>query len=461
MMEAITKILRTLPFLNSSGVADLVLGACAGAPGAVVRRLEARQLRRQSHLNQVLVIADANIGDSILLQPAISALRARFPHAEIDYAFNEKTADLVGPDPLLRRSLPVLRAAESARPHNVAAIRAVLAETPYDLVINFCPFLTSREIGESGCPLLTPLSLTVDILTAYRNGEPAALPRHVDAYIRRLAAAMPPKVASRDPNAPFRTETTVHVPDQRIAAMRRFLDQHGFDPDDRILLINPDTSNRSTFLGGRMFTRLARRLIDSPEVDGIVLARAFKYCGIEHEILHRLQLTGHGDRIALTPEDLSLVDLAALVDCCTAYIGGDTGPLHVAAARKVSTTSGEEHRNRTMVAGLFKATDPRIYGYDSDCEDMIDSFQDAPAMSFEARPSCKNLTCSIQRITETCPARACHDAIDVDVVARSLIGALGELEPRRRASRQVVPFPELHHERDRAAHSIGERTDTR
>ncbi len=431
-MQAATDILRKFPFLNSPFVERWILRAASSPVASLVHRRERASLRELRSLARVLVIADTNIGDSILLQPAVAALARHLPEVEVDYAFNDKMGELLSADPRLHRALPILRGGEEHHLANLDALRACMADGSYDLVVNFCPFFTPEELRHGGGVVVTPVTLAIELLRAYQRGEIAALPYHAFAFVDRLVSGhrSPPA----DPiTAEPTTDTVVFVPTARRRAMATYLKEHGCGADERLVLVNPDTSNASTFLGVRFHVALIRQLLASGAVDGIVLAHAFRYRGIEREILEALDAT----KIVTTPERLPLLDFAALVDCCAGYVGGDTGPLHVAAARKYCPVDRRPHRNQTVVTGVFKATDPRVYGYDTLRSDMIDSSQDAPAVTFESRPDCKNLTCSVQRITATCPTTACHQALRPDLVARSMIGALADRSDRG----TLISFP--------------------
>jgi hypothetical protein len=141
--------------------------------------------------------------------------------------------------------------------------------------------------------------------------------------------------------------------------------------------------------------------------------------------------------VLLTPPEFSLVDLAALVDHCDVFVSGDTGPLHIAAARKHVVGTGTELRNRTSIVNVFKATDPRIYGYDSARPDLIDAGQEAPATVFSAEPPCKRLSCSLQRITASCAATLCQGELDGREVAASILEALERWRPGRGWPREL------------------------
>ena len=70
-------------------------------------------------------------------------------------------------------------------------------------------------------------------------------------------------------------------------------------------------------------------------------------------------------RLTIVPKSMNLDAYAALIDFADFFISGDTGPLHIGAARKVSKTGTRKFRNRTYVVSVFGATNARMSGYDS------------------------------------------------------------------------------------------------
>jgi hypothetical protein len=158
---------------------------------------------------------------------------------------------------------------------------------------------------------------------------------------------------------------------------------------------------------------------------------------VEDEILEGIPGES-ASRMVVCPESLPLEDFTALSDRCRVFISGDTGPLHLAAARKLDPRGQHSYLNRTAVVGVFKATDPRIYGYDSTRANFVAAAQDAPSWSLEAAPDCKNLSCSLQRITQTCPADRCRDALDPEAAAALVLDEL-----RRQAGPPAGRIPAL------------------
>jgi hypothetical protein len=426
-MKLFTELTRALPIFRSHTYERTVVGLAAGRIGSMVGRRATASLERVTAMGRALVVADTNIGDALLLQPSIAALRHRFPACRVDYVCNHKMERLIGGDPTIDTTHAVLRGGPDDRPANAERLQAVLENGRYDLVLNFCPFLSNRDLAVSGAAVVQPLAFAIELLRSYRDGDLAAMPFRVMTWVDDLTRRIPAVAPSRDV-APVYSGTRIFVSAASDARAARVFGEHGLDDASVVVFVNPDTSNYTTFAGARFNTDVIRRLLCSSRIHKVVIGRGFTFAGVETEIVEALS-PRERERVLVCPESLSLDDFAALVDRCAAYIGGDTGPLHLAAARKVDPEGLVSYRNRLAVVGVFKATDPKIYGYDTDRADMVDSSQSAPAITVEARPPCKNLTCSMQRISASCPALACQDDLRADETADRAIFAISERRP--------------------------------
>jgi ADP-heptose:LPS heptosyltransferase len=423
-MKIFTQLTRALPMFRSNSYERAVVRLAAGSVGATVAARSMAALKRVRRLRRVLLIADVNIGDAILLQPAIAAFRHRFPGCQVDYVFSYKMATLLGPDPEIHTSFPVLRGGSDSTPANLDQLRQILRNSSYDLVVSFCPFVTARQLGDTACPVITPLGFAIELLRAVKEAEIAAMPYRVASWIDEMAASLPAVAPTR--SAPFEFPgTRVFLSSTSIQRGQGLVHDLGVESDGSVIFVNPDTSNYSTHLGVEFHVELVQRLLGVDSIGAILLGRGYSYPGIEHQIMDALG-RHHDQRLQPVPKELSLDDLAALIDRCAAYVGGDTGPLHIAAARKIDPTGATKPANRLAVIGVFKATEPRIYGYDSHRPDMIDSSQDAVAVTVEERPRCKNLTCSMQRISSSCPAVECHDLVNPELVADRILRVVSE-----------------------------------
>jgi ADP-heptose:LPS heptosyltransferase len=430
-MRLFTELTRALPFFRSHAYERAVVRLAAGPVGSTIGERGLAAIRRVRSLRRALIVADTNLGDAVLLQPSIAALHHRFPTCHVDYAFNRKMARLIGPDPAIHTAHPVFSGGDGSRAADLEALREVLRRGRYDLVVNFCPFFTGRDLGSAGVSVIHPLGFAIELLRAHREGGVASMAYRAMAWTDRLTAECAGAALARTSPTPF-AGTRVFVRTSAARRARRLLDGRG-----PAVFVNPDTSNHSTFLGVDLHVELIRRLVETDLVGALVLGRGFTFRRVEDEILERLPAALR-DRVVPCPDRLDLEDLAALVDSCRLYIGGDTGPLHIAAARKVDPEVRHRFANRTAVIGVFKASDPRIYGYDSDRAEMIGSSQQAPAITVEGLPPCKNLTCSLQRISASCAAVACQKALTAEAVALAAITLLAAEASDRAAAHSAA-----------------------
>jgi ADP-heptose:LPS heptosyltransferase len=104
----------------------------------------------------------------------------------------------------------------------------------------------------------------------------------------------------------------------------------------------------------------------------------------------------------------------ALIDASDMFISGDTGPLHIAACRKLGNDS-RPLRNKTVVLAIYGATDSRMYGYDSEQPFHAPANQDVPSRSFSAPVPCRNITC-VNKFGKSCSEVRCFDDLPADEI---------------------------------------------
>jgi hypothetical protein len=211
-------------------------------------------------------------------------------------------------------------------------------------------------------------------------------------------------------------------------ALLRELD---IDPTRPTVFVNPDTSNDSTFLGEDVLVEVVARMTALPSAGGVLLGRGFTY-RVWRIASSRPSTVNSAAPCDSSPREFPLDAFCGVVDCCDVVISGDTGPMHLAVAEKVARRDAHGFVNRTAVVNVFKATDPRIYGYGPPPEFAAGGQRVAP-VPIEARPDCKNLVCSVQRLIASCPADRCQETLDAADIARAATDALSSADGRRDA----------------------------
>lgn len=124
---------------------------------------------------------------------------------------------------------------------------------------------------------------------------------------------------------------------------------------------------------------------------------------------------GERERLTLVPKTMNLDAYAALIDCADIFISGDTGPLHIGAARKVSRTGNRKFRNKTYVVSVFGATNARMSGYDSTNPLFPPADQDVPSRCYVSESPCRNITC-MNKMSKTCKTVRCFEFLDIEKI---------------------------------------------
>ncbi|HEX7125527.1 MAG TPA: glycosyltransferase family 9 protein [Thermodesulfobacteriota bacterium] len=304
---------------------------------------------------RVLVVKLSALGDVVQGLVALGRVRRLAPaDLEVEWAVDGRFAGLVEGHPWIARVHPVdfggwlrgrgLTGARDA----LAALRA----RPFDLVVDLQGRLKSRIIGlAAGAPRRVAYSRSeaVNPWRAGRGYAPPGAPHAVDEYTRVLAAGLSvsmPVGGWVEPQAPL-----FPVRSEEAARLDRVLAEAGVPPAEPLVLVLP---------GGAWPTKLV------PVETLIAAVRPLAAEGIrpvlvwgnaEERRLAEAIAAGLGEppgapRPVVMPK-LTLAGLAALGARVTLTVGGDTGPLYVAAAQGSATVSvfGPTPAGRTAPRG--------------------------------------------------------------------------------------------------------------
>jgi ADP-heptose:LPS heptosyltransferase len=401
-------------------ILDSAAGAYAGNPLLRLgQHLVAQHaLRRVRAFDRILVIADLNIGDAILLQSVLDAIRHAFPTAELHYVCASAARSVVANDAYGATVHPVLHGSGVPAAGDAEALHALTASGGYDVVFNFCPFLSTRAIAP-GVQVVGFAALAAKLIRAQR--DPAVV-GHVVWMAHRYMHELLAPFAAACRAQPF-AGVTISLAARAVEEADAFLLRGRRAPGAPLVLYNPDASSRFTRMPLELQVQLLRGLLREPVE--VILGAGHLARGIEDVLLQALSPAQRG-RVRVLPATTPLDTYAAVIDAADLYLTGDTGPMHLAAARKLLRGDGSELRNRTAVLSVFGATPARMYGYASDRAGYLAANQDAPSYSHSIPSPCRNLTC-VHKTVKACRRVRCFDAPDAE---RILADARQALEGR-------------------------------
>jgi lipopolysaccharide heptosyltransferase II len=280
---------------------------------------------------KILLVRLREIGDVVFTTPAIRALRQRFPDAHLTYIVEPAAAPVVLHNPLLNE-------VRIAPKHGLVADLALgrsLRRERYDLAIDFH--------GGPRASLLTWLS-------GARERIGYDIPGRGWMYTRRVARARELKprhsvenqwdllaalgVGPADPSrAPV--EMIVDAVSARTVAQR--LSDANVSASDRLIVVHVSAGNPFRRWPPDSFAALVADLAARDARHRVVLTAGPSDRAAAARVIEaaRRRLDAGQQHRVVECGDFSLAELRALVDRASVYIGGDSGPLHVAAASHV------------------------------------------------------------------------------------------------------------------------------
>jgi ADP-heptose:LPS heptosyltransferase len=405
----------------------------SGALEAVFARRNRAIMRRVKGFRRFLVIPDVHIGDAVLTQPALAAVRDFFPDAEIDYVVNRTAAPLIEGHPDPTRILPLFSGGILPSPADVTALQEIIRTGRYDLCLAFSSLLEPEEQADPSQPFITVMSHGATII---RNENDPAQVNHFSyqdyRFVRGVLA-----MAARPVREESYRGTRVTFADDAIEGAARFAAEAGLSAGAPAVMFNPDGASPFTILPLASQVALVEGIArDSTADTTILIGAGHTAAGIGQRVAEALPPALRA-KVRIIPPTLPLPAYAALIDLADVFVTGDTGPLHLAAARRYSRSGVHRFRNRTAVVSFFGATLPRLSGYDSSRAGYLPANQDAPSWCFHAASRCHNITC-LNKLYKTCRAVRCFERLDVDAVARVVVSHLAGL-PRPDIERPPAP----------------------
>lgn len=283
----------------------------------------------------ILLVRLRLIGDVVFTTPAIRAIRRRYPDARIAYVVEEEAAAVVRHNPHLDAVIV------ASSPHAPGRLRADIAlirqlrHDRYDLAIDFHGGPRSSMLTWlSGAPQRIGYEIAGrSWMYTTRVPRPRALrPRH--SVIGQWDLLLPLGIDPPDPEV-----DGVEMPDDPRAAAavaKRFV-AAGITPANPVIVVHVSAGNPFRRWPAASFVELVCRLASKDPKRRIILTSgpsdAEAAAAIARDARARLSAQ---ERLAIVEcGELDLAELRAVAGQAALFIGGDSGPLHIAGTTGV------------------------------------------------------------------------------------------------------------------------------
>lgn len=309
-------------------------GRVTDSPGAafdpepVIREFSHPPTRQFS---RILLIRLRQIGDVVFTTPAIRAIRRRFADAHLTYLVEPAAAPAVAANPHLNE---VIVAPRSGLAADLALVRRLRASR-FDLAIDFHGGPRASLLAWlSGAPVRIGYEVTArSWMYTRRVARPRALrPRHSVENQWDLLAAL--GIEPPDPGE-FPVEMTVSKAAARSVADR--LARSGAAAGDALIVIHVSAGNPFRRWPIDAFAALVAGLVARDPTRRVIVTSGPSDRRAAGDVIDRARsrLGGADGGQVVGGGEFSLDELRALVDRAALYIGGDSGPLHIAATSAV------------------------------------------------------------------------------------------------------------------------------
>jgi lipopolysaccharide heptosyltransferase II len=286
---------------------------------------------------KLLLVRLRLIGDVVFTTPAIAALRRHFPSAEISYLVEERAAPVVSTNRHLSRVITVPHARGWRRIKDDVALARELRASRFDIAIDFhggprSSWLTwaSRAPVRVGYDVRGRTWMYTRVVKRARELRA----RHSVENQWDLLKAIDPALA---PPAD-RERDRVEMPVDQVASagVRRQLDGIGVPASARLIVMHVGAGNPFRRWPESSFAELAADLAQRGDDRRIVLTSGPADRDAASRVAHAAHArAGQAASRIITLEGQSLAELRALMDESALFIGGDSGPLHVASTSDV------------------------------------------------------------------------------------------------------------------------------
>ena len=281
---------------------------------------------------RILLVRPRLIGDVLLTTPVIRAMRRRFPDAELVYIVEAHAAPVVMANPHLSETITLQHRRGPKRLLEDLTLAARLRSRRFDVAVDMHGGSRSGWLTfASGAPMRVGYDVSGrSWMYTHRIARPRGYaPRHSVLSMWDLAKVVDPSIGE-----PARDRDQLEMPVTPVAAAAvvQHLERLGVTGTDEVVVMHAAAGNEFRRWPETAFAEVARSLgrrrvvlvVGSDQDDSVI--RRIVQLATNHD--------GPPARIHAVP-GWPLSELRALMDRAALFVGGDSGPMHIAAASNV------------------------------------------------------------------------------------------------------------------------------
>lgn len=283
----------------------------------------------------LLLVRPRLIGDVILTTPAVRALRRRFPTARVTYLVERLAAPVVRGNPHLDDVVALEYTRGWRRLRDDARTALTLRRRRFDVAIDFHGGPRSGWLTwASGARVRIGYDVAGRswMYTRTVPRRPSATPRHSVVNQWDLLAALDPSFA--DPPTPAADPVEMLTESAAVDSVSRQLARAGVPGEATVVLMHVSARNRFRRWPEASFAAVAAALAqDGPFV--VVMGGPSDADAASRVIDAARAGAGRAADRIVAGEGWTLAELRAAMERASLFVGGDSGPMHIAATSVV------------------------------------------------------------------------------------------------------------------------------
>lgn len=289
---------------------------------------------------RILLIRLSAIGDVVRVLPAMHALRDRYPDAQIDWAVEPKSKEVLEGHPAIDQ-VHVFERTDQAVEGTKAFVEFCrqVRKNRYDIAIDFHGILKSGLIlkasgAKKRYAFAPPRAQEMSHLFANKKVKLITdRMNRIDENLE-LVKALDCKKANLD--------VVIQIPPEVLDDIDEWMEDT-FHGGKHLILVHPPVDREEKQWPLKYYAMLADELLADGRYEVTLIWGPGQRDVVE-------EVAGMMDRMpVIAPETQSLKHYAAMVQQADLYFGGDTGPMHIASAMG------------TPVVAVFGGTDPNMH----------------------------------------------------------------------------------------------------
>lgn len=269
---------------------------------------------------RILIVKLSSIGDVVHSLPALSALRKRFPKSYIAWVVKKQIANIISGHPYLDEVIIYEGPRKTAK-----KLRSLKVDLAIDLQGLFrSGFLTFISGAKTRLGFSRANSRELSRLFLNQKVTPGKDDRHVIDKNLSLLRPLGIEVKQKEFIIPVSRESREYI--------TNFLRKREITSSDILVALHPGASWPSKLWPEEKWIELADRLIEELKVEVIFLWGPEEKSSIDRMV----KMTKNRPIISCKT---NLKELACLISKCRLFVGGETGPLHIACALNIPSVA--------------------------------------------------------------------------------------------------------------------------